>query len=186
MPLPVQRFVPPLSVHATWLQLPLEQISLCELGPEFSRSLGMLCVLEAAYNFVNKTRGFAAKGRPAQLDAWVRSGRGSKGKAPPHVSSASTFAVAWWEWWLALQPEWRGSARPLFRGPFGEDWEVLATPGANAMLGALACLYWWGCNVQGVASEAPVVDVGGVEEWLDAVEDMNYVLEGLIKHAQSS
>ena len=51
------------------------------------------------------------------------------------------------------------------------------------MLGPVACLYWWGRTVNGVASEEPVSDKGTVEEWMDAVEDITYVLQGLVSAA---
>lgn len=176
------RFVPPAFVNETWLRLPLQEISACSLGPQFSRTLELLCELECGYGFKNKTRGFSVKGRPAQLDAWVRAGRGSKKAKTPHVSNALAFADVWWTWWLTLQPGWRGSSRPLSKGAYEGSWEPLVMPGANAMLGPVACLYWWGRTANGVASEQLVVDGGSIETWQDAVEDINYVLEGLIMY----
>lgn len=174
-------FVQPPFVSASWLQLPLQQITACDLGHRFAHTLDRLCELEYTYDLVNKTRGFSAKGRPAQLDAWIRLGRGSRTKVPQHVVDATKFAKVWWEWWLSLQPEWRGSSRPLSR-VYGGSWEPLLMPGANAMLGPVACLYWWGRTAKGFALDSPVVDIGSVEGWEDAVEDVNFVLEGLIKY----
>lgn len=83
---------------------------------------------------------------------------------------------------MTLQPEWRGSSLPLPRGTYDGNWGPLLIPGANAMLGPVACLYWWGRTANGVASEQQVTEGGIIEEWQDAVEEINYVLEGLIKY----
>ncbi|KZP27109.1 hypothetical protein FIBSPDRAFT_731165 [Athelia psychrophila] len=174
-------FVPPLFVKSTWLQLPLEQLSACDLGRPFSRTLGLLCDLEQSYGMANKTRGFSVTGRPAQLGTWIRGGRGGRGGSHPQVSDAVSFSKVWWGWWLSLQPACRGSSPPLAKVVDGGSWEPLLTPGANAMLGPVACLYWWGQTANGITSEEPVGS-GVLEEWHRALEDVNYVLEGLIKY----
>lgn len=83
---------------------------------------------------------------------------------------------------MSLQPAWRGSSLPLAKVVDGKGWEPLLVPGANTMLGPVTCLYWWGRTANRVASEEPMVDRGGLEEWQSALEDVNYVLEGLIKY----
>jgi hypothetical protein len=65
------------------------------------------------------------------------------------------------------------------------DWEPLYAPGANGMLGPVACLYWWGHAV--LDKDGGCVKVNGdIKEWTDAVEDVTWVLVGLIKHAKAT
>ncbi|KAF7968024.1 hypothetical protein HWV62_32154 [Athelia sp. TMB] len=175
-------FEPPAFARQTWLGPPLSHISGSNLGPTYSRTLGLLCELEQAYGFANRPRGFLTSDRPALLTTWVRNGRGSKKKAPPHVSDAAAFTDVWWDWWRTLQPGWRGTSQPLSQEADGGSWEPLAVPGANAMIGPIACLYWWGRTVHGLAEEK-VEKQGSKEKWLEAVEDVNYTLKGLIHAA---
>jgi hypothetical protein len=165
-----------------WLQKPLGEISKCDLGEAYANMVARLCDLERLYNFVNKTRGFpkVCKKRPAELDHWVHDGRGRG--APPVVSNVSQFATTWNDWWSELQPVWRRGKDGLLREEYGDNWELLYAPGANGMLGPVACLYWWGVAVLS-EDESSVEANGPVAVWTEAVKDVTWVLEGLIRHA---
>ena len=84
----------------------ISNITKHNLGPAFNKLLSLLCDLEAAHKWVNKTRGFAkvSVDCPAQLTLWVRDGRGWS--SPPVVKDISKFQGVWWAWWIALQPSW--------------------------------------------------------------------------------
>jgi hypothetical protein len=59
---------------------------------------------------------------------------------------------------------------------------LLYAPGVNGMLGPVACLYWWSLAVLG-EDESSVEVNGPVAVWTEAVKDVTWVLEGLIRHA---
>jgi hypothetical protein len=168
-----------------WLQKPLEEITKCDLNDAYTNMVSLLCDLERAYTFVNKTRGFpkVKMERPAQLSHWIHDGRG-RGSLPI-ILDVPKFTKVWRDWWSALQPTWRQGEAELVRGDYdGMDWEPLYAPGANSMLGPVACLYWWGCAVLGKDGGCVKVN-GDIKEWMDAVEDVTWVLDGLIEHAKA-
>lgn len=59
---------------------------------------------------------------------------------------------------------------------------LLIAPGANGMLGVVACLYWWGKSVLQKVENGIVLDEGSVEDWEEAVADVQWVIEALIRN----
>jgi hypothetical protein len=169
----------------TWLEKPLRTITKVHLGPDFSEVVDRLCLLEASYGWINKTRGFpkVAVDRPAQLSMWVRDGR--RRSTSPVVMDIPCFETAWWAWWLSLQPDWHPTQRPLEKGLYRDDWTKLKALGANGMLGVVACLYWWGKAVQGFEDVGVIKRAGNSNGWTEATEDVTWVLKGLLAHAKS-
>lgn len=161
-----------------WLRKPLAEIAKISLGAKYNTLLGLLCQLERAYQFHNKTRGYPKNRRPQLLNDWVTDGRGRS--STPVVSNVAVFAERWWVWWSTLQPSWRGSGRPFTRLENQSEWGLLVAPGANGMLGVVACLYWWGKSVLKEVDEGLVQVAGGVDDWQDAVAEVHWVLQALI------
>ncbi|KAF7982375.1 hypothetical protein HWV62_29124 [Athelia sp. TMB] len=190
---PEKRYIPPAAVKSSWMGKPLLQITAHHLGEEYLLILELLCQLETAYGFKTSTVSFQGAGgkkappKPKELADWVKDGRGRRLK--PEVYDATVMEKSWWSYWLAIQPEWRGSARPLATTPPSdlppepEHWGPLVAPGPNGMLGIVACLYWWGCTVKGVMVDK-IKNSGTVPAWEAAVADVTYVLRGLL-HAMS-
>jgi hypothetical protein len=90
-----------------WLQKPLEEITKCNLNNAYTNTVSLLCDLERAYTFINKTRGFPKVKTecPAQLSHWICDGCGRG--SPPIILDVPKFAKVWRDWWSALQPTWR-------------------------------------------------------------------------------
>ncbi|KIM81007.1 hypothetical protein PILCRDRAFT_9053 [Piloderma croceum F 1598] len=175
-------FSPPIFVKGTWLQKPLNEISKVDLSPSYNKLLTLLCKLEMSYKWINKTRGFPkiTVERPAQLTHWVQDGR--RGGTLPLVSNIPLYCKTWWMWWIALQPERRNTERPLVRTAYGDSWTSLMAPGANGILGVVATLYWWGKAIVGNEGEESVTVK---EEWLEAVSDVTWMVEGLLRHVEA-
>lgn len=173
--------VPSSAILATWLGNPLKKINEPSLGSRYLNLLRLLCKLEATHKFINKTRGFGKVKceRPAQLAFWVRDRRGRS--APPFVHDVPAFEKCFWAWWSCLQPEWR--IVPLRQEGSG-NWAALSAPGANGMLGVVACLCWWGKAVFGLKDDRKLVVGGNESQWLDAVADVTWVFEELIHHLE--
>jgi hypothetical protein len=66
-------FSPSVIIEGTWLQKPIVEITKVNLGPSYNKLLSLLCKLEAAHKWSNKTRGFPKVNiePPAQLTHWV-------------------------------------------------------------------------------------------------------------------
>lgn len=173
-----------LMVAGSWLVKPLGQLTAMSLTPTFDRLLGLLVTLEHTYGLVNKTRGFpkVEYDRPLLLTTWVRDGRGRT--CFPAITNVPKFADGWWLWWSYLQPGWRSRKRPLSRdSSFNDDenvWSKLIAPGANGMLGVVVCVYWWGKAELNKEIAGAVKVQGRVEDWEEAVTDVEWVLKELI------
>ncbi|KAI0040688.1 hypothetical protein FA95DRAFT_1462598, partial [Auriscalpium vulgare] len=85
----------------------------------------------------------STKGRPAEVPYWVQRKRDFT--KPPEIRNARAFGGKWRAWWVALQPEWRGTAWPLQRsgGTTSEDWAETAKGGRNGFETILIALTWW-------------------------------------------
>ena len=91
------------------------------------------------------------------------------------------FERKWWKWWKGLQPEWRaisdvvGALDSSHRLNLvdGADWSVVNKHGRNGFYSVMATLVWWG-----VALPAPSTTDEG---WMAAVQDVGWVLAGLLE-----
>ncbi|KAJ6487674.1 hypothetical protein C8R45DRAFT_792310, partial [Mycena sanguinolenta] len=104
--------------------------------------------------------------RPSQLDAWVKSGRGSKGMGKgvgPPIPSVTVFEVGWWDWWAEIQPSRRAHDEST-----PENWAWMRHPGPNGVLGFVAMLYWWGKALADGCEQD--------ELWAEAVSDVGWML----------
>ncbi|KAJ7869810.1 hypothetical protein B0H13DRAFT_1635086 [Mycena leptocephala] len=161
-----------------WLVDNIAWLSTHDLGCHYTSLLAALVKLETTFGFKEDTYStLPSEHRPLQVHDWIRSGR-TRAKKIPKVLDVEKYADEWQRWWDSLQPEWRR------RGPdkkwraggdatYGgnEEWGVLDRPGPNGCLSVMGSLYFWGvCEDQST----------GVKEcWLDAVQDVVWMLEGL-------
>ncbi|KAF8182184.1 hypothetical protein K438DRAFT_1601038, partial [Mycena galopus ATCC 62051] len=93
------------------------------------------------------------------------------------VEDHDALVRKWWEWWMSLAPDWRErdeNGRPKVGEGAGE-WGALAHPGANGVLMVLLPLVWWR------RGETSAV---ATEDWLAAVCDVLWVLQGLLATTQ--
>jgi hypothetical protein len=118
----------------------------------------VICVLYVLT--VLKTKGHSAKRRPAQVSAWVQRARISS----LEIKDVRKFAEEWAVWWQDINPAWCKISLPMPK----QDgvWDNMDLPGPNGFLNVLICLKWW----RGKLEEES-------KEWLDAVEDVMWVLK---------
>ncbi|KAI0055347.1 hypothetical protein BV25DRAFT_1768364, partial [Artomyces pyxidatus] len=85
----------------------------------------------------------AATGRPSQVSHWI--GRGHDFLKTPDIGKPLEFATVWRNWWIRLQPDWRGNKWPLARsgGAPSEDWAETLKCGRNGFEVILITLSWW-------------------------------------------
>jgi len=96
---------------------------------------------------------------------------GRKYDAMPEVS-IGTFAPTWTEWWVRLQPEWRGETFPLStEAPEVSDWSELRKGGPNGIFVVLLSLGWWGMAMESDEE---------LTSWGDVFMGFRWVLEQLL------
>ena len=82
--------------------------------------------------------------------------------------------MGWNEWWLAIQPSWRGSAWPLNMdtpSDGNEDWATLRRGGPNGIFLVVIALAWW---------LAEAIEAGeALDNVKRAVNDVEWVLTRL-------
>ena len=116
-----------------------------------------------------------ATGRPDVIPAWLKSGR--KYEAPPKISDLNKFSQCWWEWWNALQPEWRdkkGTGRLSRKTPEGETWSQLYRGGANGFLMIILTLSWWAMSL---SDDACTFDLNS---FTAATDEASWVLDQML------
>jgi hypothetical protein len=154
------------------------QISGEAIGPRYEEILKAWLDFEKKHDFALGSSALRAQHRPQEVHEWIRDGRGRSMAVRP-IADVAKFESAWWKWWSALQPSWRGTwrgrtgAAPAL--PPGGDWEKLAVHGQNGLLSVVATLYWWGFaekkKEQGVDARSAA--------WEEAAGDVLCVLRGL-------
>ncbi|KAI0043216.1 hypothetical protein FA95DRAFT_1463018, partial [Auriscalpium vulgare] len=105
------------------------------------------CVFEELLGFKNGTgKNFqlATTDRPDAVKFWVARKREME-KTPSIIKDARAFGKGWRAWWIALQPEWRGTTWPLRRsgGAASEAWTETAKGGRNGFEILLISVIWW-------------------------------------------
>ncbi|KAJ6480693.1 hypothetical protein C8R47DRAFT_982738 [Mycena vitilis] len=134
--------------------------------------------LEEAYTFETSVSQRIKPGlRPSEVGQWIKNGRPVTRETV--VAKHEVLVGKWWDWYSSLSPSWRKkdeAGRPVIdEGAAAGDWGVLVHPGANGMLTVLLPLAWWRQGEEGAPSE----------DWLAAVRDVAWVLEGLLSAAKT-
>ncbi|KAJ7054881.1 hypothetical protein C8F01DRAFT_994969, partial [Mycena amicta] len=156
-----------------WLEEELwKEVTGKTLGEKFRTLLEAWVALERVYGWPAGTTFFPAAWRPKQVTAWIQNYRVA-GPGVTSVGNVTVYEKHWWAWWNKDQPEWREvvNNRPSREDRNGRSWGGLVAPGKNGTLSVVASLYWWGGSLKRVASVS--------QPWLDAVEDVTWVLDGL-------
>lgn len=114
--------------------------------------------------------------RPALVATWITAGRCDR-KAGQNLDitkgNLQKFKADVLRWWNAMQPAWRvkDDTGRWKKESYGGDWAPLACPGRNGMLSVIATLSWWGRKID---------DDKETAEWMMMVDDVKWVLDGLI------
>ncbi|KAF8145478.1 hypothetical protein K438DRAFT_1629980, partial [Mycena galopus ATCC 62051] len=157
-----------------WMKDGYTLLDVCRAGAENWRAVvNSWTELEEAYGFLTSTAALPSKpgSRPVEVGQWIKYGRSTT--RPMLIGNHEELVSKWWGWWSSLALEWREkdeSGRPRVGGEIGE-WGTLAHPGGNRVLTVLLPLVWWR---EGKKSEV------ASEDWLAAVHDVLWVLQGLL------
>lgn len=97
------------------------------------------------------------------------------------IDDVQAFSVSWWAWWRDNQPR----RRPVnAQGSHTEetsdkvDWNELYVTGPTGLVLVLMTLAWWGVAIYDR-------DEALQQDWLDAVEDVAFVLERVLEAAKA-
>ncbi|KAK6996614.1 hypothetical protein R3P38DRAFT_3221658 [Favolaschia claudopus] len=149
-----------------WAKTAEKTLAKAEWGTGWAALLAVWWVREARVGFVGTTKGHPAKKRPKEVGDWVGRARNHV----PKIVNPDAFGKTWWEWWIDINPEWRGTDRRLKRG--GEDeegrWDCLDLYGQNGFLNVLITLKWWRDALEEISPD-----------WEEAVDDVTWVLSAM-------
>ncbi|KAJ7025313.1 hypothetical protein C8F04DRAFT_1191583 [Mycena alexandri] len=160
-----------------WLRGCVAQLSQRDLGHHFTTLLETLVELETTFGFDEDSyEKLPAEHRPKEVSAWIKGGRDRA--TMPVVNNVGKYVQEWDRWWGGLQPKWRRRDRDgnLMAGGevgYGDNWGVLCRAGPNGCLSVVASLYLWGTGQK----QTPELQ----ERWRGAVQDVTWMLEGLIE-----
>ncbi|KAJ7444534.1 hypothetical protein B0H11DRAFT_2249990 [Mycena galericulata] len=169
-----------------WLRDIVRVLSAVDLGCHFQSLLTMLMRLECKYGSEGNLRaGLSTAKRPAEVQAWIRAGRGlrAKGNYDAGITDLGDYAKRWTAWWDSLQPTWRKRGTDgqwVVGGSYGDEWDTLWFPGQNGCASLVASLYFWGASKQALGGgEGAVWNGEERAKWDRAVQDVVWVVEGL-------
>jgi hypothetical protein len=102
--------------------------------------------------------------RPQQITNWIK----SKKKDVVPSFKRGTFAKAFKEWWMMMQPSWRTEGNLLIRDvPEDETWQALRKGGTSGIYIVIVGLSWW------VKAQLAEKDT---DAWM-LVDDLSWVLQ---------
>jgi hypothetical protein len=102
--------------------------------------------------------------RPQQITNWIK----SKKKDVVPSFKLGTFAKAFKEWWMTMQPSWRTEGNLLIRDvPEDETWQALRKGGTSGIYIVIVGLSWW------VKAQLAEKDT---DAWM-LVDDLSWVLQ---------
>ena len=85
--------------------------------------------------------------RPNEIGVWMKTRRLW---IDIPIANIDSYTIAWWSWWVALQPEERkqhvvgNDANPLTMPTIDMDWKKLRKTGKNGLSLVMVTLIWWG------------------------------------------
>ncbi|KAJ7817585.1 hypothetical protein B0H13DRAFT_1662583, partial [Mycena leptocephala] len=169
-----------------WLRETVRVLSQVDLGCHYRSLLEAVIRVEHRFGFAeNPQTGVGGEGRPIEIHAWIKSGRGKrqKGRYEAGVTNVADYARRWWSWWDSLQPSWRkrrADDKWEISGEYKKDWDwdPFWFPGQNGCIGIVAGLYFWGSSRNALGGAGEWIG-DNREEWEKAVADVVWVIEGL-------
>ena len=108
--------------------------------------------------------------RPTAVGWWTS--RARPDKTPPLDSPKKKFRDWVVEWWISIQPDWRGALKCGETNRADGSWECLYQPGINGLLNVVIVVYWWSKSLEGRAKSGDAA-----YHWL--VADITWVLSRL-------
>ncbi|KAJ7429028.1 hypothetical protein B0H11DRAFT_1770390 [Mycena galericulata] len=169
-----------------WLRDIVGVLSAVDLGCHFQSLLAMLIRLECKFAVPGNPRsGLSTAKRPAEVQAWIRAGRGLrvKGDYDAGIVDLEDYGKRWAAWWDSLQPTWRkrgADGQWVIGESYGEEWDTLWFPGQNGCASLVASLYFWGASKRAMgATDGGVWNGEERAKWERAVQDVVWMVEGL-------
>nr|GAT46651.1 predicted protein [Mycena chlorophos] len=125
---------------------------------------------------------FSTEQRPDVVGAWISVARPLKVmpaiKKLTKEADVEKFGKSVRRWWYSINPSWRlqrqGPRVRIIRTGEHKDWYSVLWPGPNGFLAVLACLFWWGGQVQG--------DPQADEKWMATVQDFGWVIDNITRN----
>ncbi|THU83947.1 hypothetical protein K435DRAFT_598660, partial [Dendrothele bispora CBS 962.96] len=132
-----------------WFRMAFDYVNV-SLGPNYLSLVAGWIANERLHGWKKGGRrdGLLNSDRPREVTSWIMSGRYRVKKARVTSANVEEFAGQVWDWWTALQPEWRGLSprgRPARLGLLNatDTWGSLDTHGNNGWLSLVVCAKWW-------------------------------------------
>ena len=143
------------------------------LGKDWEGLVRVWAAFEMKRGMENKGKGFATTaGRPPVVHDWVQ--RARKPTWRPAISApGKSIADGFSTWWGANQPEWRAEGGRDAED--GCDWSAVNVHGPNGISTVMAVLFFWGIE------EKTREDSASIARWKDALSDVSFVLDALLK-----
>ncbi|KAJ7116745.1 hypothetical protein C8R46DRAFT_930984 [Mycena filopes] len=151
--------VPKSKASDAWATAANAFLTAADFGEAWTQLVALWWVREKEFGFVGTRQGHSAKKRPKEVGDWVSRARNHT----PIVANADDLGVRWWNWWLDINPIWRGTMRPLTRQTGG--WASMDYRGQNGFLNVMMSLKWWRDALKEVSPD-----------WEEAVGDVSWVL----------
>lgn len=130
------------------------------MGEEWMDLVTLWASFEARSGY-EEAKKLAATGRPFAVGVWIGRARSSTWR--PVIKKLPQYEESFWEWWSAIQPDWRLENGRLVRERVLGDWEALRRPGINGVVSIPVALFYWGLEV--------LKDSRSRKRWLSAVEE---------------
>nr|GAT44983.1 predicted protein [Mycena chlorophos] len=121
---------------------------------------------------------FSTERRPDAVGIWVSVARPLK--VIPCIKNLKAeevrkFGRSVRRWWHDVNPAWRKvNAKGLLSNGEHTDWYSLFWPGPNGFLAVMACLYWWGAQIEGKPKDC--------EGWVQMVQDVEWVIGNMMRN----
>ncbi|KAJ7755034.1 hypothetical protein DFH07DRAFT_743483 [Mycena maculata] len=118
-----------------WAETARASLTGSEFGPEWAGLVEVWWVREELKAFNGTTRPLVAKKRPKEIGDWIQRAR----KYTPPMPDTADFESRWWDWWVEINPAWRGKTVPMLRARDG-PWLLMEVYGQNGFLNVLTAL----------------------------------------------
>ena len=119
---------------------------------------------------------------PACIGHWIERAQSPTWQVP--IKDLSQFAADFLAWWRSLQPGWHVVCGASALARTSGDLEPIQRPGPNGLVSILVALFFWHFASGRTKSSESVWLNGGKEVWEDAVDDVHWIFEGLVKEAE--
>lgn len=153
--------------HPEWLSNSLSLFKSTTLGPEWDLLVSNWFKFEEGTQFQGNGR-LGCRRRPRVIAMWIKNARNPT--FHPDRKDVKAIADDFTAWWQSLQPKWRSANSNKAKQPNG-DWDCIRCSGSNGVLSVVAALFFWGDAVQNTPARTT---------WLEAMEDVSYVLAQLL------